>query len=340
MTCSAHAQQVARVGRTPSLSCYDCSKRWGFSGGLVNTTQNRRASACASLQTGQTATSGQIPSRRLSGAPGENQGSKLPETVPGLVLPSSREASPAPCGWRHRACSWALGRAPPEGLLHPSRPCSAPRGATHLRGASPPPGATWAWAVGPEAGFPPSSEGRGSGLLDDVPSAAPGAASWLLGASLTLLGAAGDSGPVPGFSLDAPGPLALVSLGGIRWPGGTLSGPGMPASRPGKASGWGRTSDPIPEALTGGSLSTVSSGRSAFGLSAGKQAGQTCTPMGRSVSQRRGKEHAGGRLGRHVGNRPRESSPVTIGGDLADRTTAQLQHHEKEKWWPPRVAMG
>lgn len=126
MTCSAHAQQVARVGRTPSLSCYDCSKRWGFSGGLVNTTQNRRASACASLQTGQTATSGQIPSRRLSGAPGENQGSKLPETVPVLSYrPPVRLAQRRVDGGTERAAG-PLAALPLRGSCIPPGPALLP----------------------------------------------------------------------------------------------------------------------------------------------------------------------------------------------------------------------
>lgn len=115
-----------------------------------------------------------------------------------------------------------------------------------------------------------ASEGWGSGLLNDDPRSVLGEASWLVGASLTLLGAADNSRSVPGFSVNAPGALASNSVGSGRWPGGTWAGSGTPSSCPGGASAWVRRSDSIPEALMGVGLSTVPSGRFDFWLSTGK----------------------------------------------------------------------
>lgn len=97
----------------------------------------------------------------------------------------------------------------------------------------------------------PSTEGRGSGLLGDVPRPARNAASWPVGASLTLSDTTDSSRPIPGFSLDALGVWTSTS-------GRTGVGPGIPSLCSGEASAWVRRSDAVP------------SGRSAFWLSIGK----------------------------------------------------------------------
>lgn len=92
----------------------------------------------------------------------------------------------------------------------------------------------------------PSTEGRGSGLLGDVPRPALNAASCPVGASLTLSDTTDSSRPIPGFSLDALG----------AWT--STSGPEIPSLCSGGASAWVGRSDSVP------------SGRSAFWLSIGK----------------------------------------------------------------------
>lgn len=186
--------------------------------------------------------------------------------------------------------------------VHPL-PRPAWKSSPYLGGVSPPLWAALAWdgspggpghrGPGPGVNLVPSSKGQGSGLLDDAPCPAPGATSRLGETTWTLPGAGANSRPVLGLSLGVSGGLASTFVGRGRWPGNAWVGPGTPSPWPGEAHAWAGSA-PSPEALMGGSLSTVPSSTSTFWLSTGKQAGQKCTPMWRSLPQRYCKESVQG----------------------------------------------